>query len=223
MVDLGNAVASVDCSAPVDVEGFFLLREMNHRLANSFTALTAIMRREFKRSASPSIEESLNRCEARIVALGHLHRFLTVGAEAGWIDVHSYLEELCEALSDALLKPLGVQCEVLADVAFFPGEYCELLGLVIVELVTNSAKHAFRGRDGGVVRVKFTSTTDTWACIVSDNGAGLLANSAGVGSKILATLLRRLDAELVVKSGPEGTSSVVRCQSQPEFSVATSS
>jgi two-component sensor histidine kinase len=88
-------------------------------------------------------------------------------------------------LSQALLKPLRVRCEVSADAAFLPAAYCELLGLVIAELVTNAAKHAFRRRDDGVVRIEFANTTDTWACIVSDNGVGALATSSGVGSKFL--------------------------------------
>jgi two-component sensor histidine kinase len=221
LFDIAGGVASTN-TAPVDVEKFFLLREMNHRLANSFTVLTALMRREFQ-LASPTLRESLERCEARIVAFGDLHRLLTVGAETGWIPVQPYLEGLCEALSDALLKPLEVRCEVAADAVFFPGRYCELLGLVVAELVTNSAKHAFRGRDDGLVRIEFMSAPDTWTCIVSDNGVGASLNSNGVGSKIIATLLRALGAELVIKSGPEGTSSIVRCPFQPEFSLATPS
>jgi two-component sensor histidine kinase len=205
-----------------DTEEFFLVREMHHRLANSFAALTGILRREFRASASPNLQETLDRFEARIVAFGDLHRLLIVGAEEGWISAQSYIEQLCEALAEALLKPLGVRCEVSADAAFFRAEYCELLGLVIAELVTNAAKHAFAGRDDGLVRIEFVSTTDTWTCIVSDNGVWASVTSEGVGSKILGTLLRALGAELVRKSGPRGTSSVVRCPFQPEFSSMTS-
>jgi two-component sensor histidine kinase len=189
---------------------FLLLREMNHRLANSFMALAGMVRREFGWSVLPGLRQSLDGLETRIAAFAQLHRFLTVGAESGWISAQCYIERLCEALGEALLKPIGVRCEVSADAAFFPGEYCELIGLVIAELVTNSAKHAFRGRDDGLVRIEFLNTAETWACIVSDNGIGASVTSIGVGSKILGTLLGRLGAEIATKSGLGGTSSMIR-------------
>ncbi len=209
------SAALPDCTSPPDAERFFLLREMHHRLANSFTALTAMMRRELRWSTSSNLDESLDRCEARFVAFADLHRFLTVGAGTGWISAQSYVEQLGKALAEALLKPQGLRCEVSADATFLPSEYCELLGLVITELVTNSAKHAFRGRGDGAVRIEFVTAQDTWDCIVSDNGVGAQANSSGVGSKILATLLRALGAALVSESGPRGTTSVVHCHSNP--------
>jgi two-component sensor histidine kinase len=194
-----------------DEEGrFLLLREMHHRFANSLTVLAITMRREFGWSVLPGHRQSLDRLETRIVAFAELHRFLIVGAETKWTSTQFYIERLCDALAEALLKPLGVRCEVSADAAFFPCEYCELIGLVIAELVTNSAKHAFRGRDNGLVRVEFLNTAGTCVCIVSDNGIGAPITSIGVGSKILAALLDRLGGEIASKSGPEGTSSMIR-------------
>jgi two-component sensor histidine kinase len=189
---------------------FLLLREMNHRFANSFMALAGMVRREFGWSPPPGLQQSLDRLETRIVSFAELHRFLAVGAEPGWISAQSYIERLCEALAEALLKPLGVHCEVSADPAFFPGEYCEIIGLAVAELVINSAKHGFRGRDDGLVGIEFLNTAKTWACIVSDNGTGASVTSIGVGSKILGTLLGQLGAEIVTKSWPGGTSSMIR-------------
>jgi two-component sensor histidine kinase len=208
--------ASVSCSAS-DVSKYVLLREMHHRVANSFAVLNAILRRELRTSPSTDPQVFLDRCEARIVAFGELHRVLTIGEAVGWVPVQPYIEKLCGALAEALLTPLGVRCEVSAGPAFFPGEYCELLGLVIAELVTNAAKHAFPGRNDGVVRIQFLTTVDSWTCVISDNGVGASATSIGTGTKILATLLRALGARLVRKSGPGGTSAMVSCPFQGEF------
>jgi two-component sensor histidine kinase len=206
-----------------DDEKYFLLREMHHRVANSFTILDASLRRELGSASSLSVQEILDRCSARIVAFGELHRVLIVGAAAGWIPIRPYIERLCDALSKAFLKPLGVSCEVAADEAFFPSEYCEMLGLVVAELVINAAKHAFPERKDGLVRIEFLSMPDGWTCIVSDNGVGMSAMSIGAGSNILATLLRALRADVVSKSGRTGTSAVVSSQFQPEFLPATKS
>lgn len=98
---------------------FLLLREMHHRLANTLTVLTSMLRREFALSASPGLRDSLARCEARIVAFGNLHKSLLVGAANDWISVQYYIGHLCGALSEALLKPLGIRCEVSVDAGEF--------------------------------------------------------------------------------------------------------
>ena len=210
-----------DCLTPGEADQFLLLREMHHRFANSCAILTGMLRREIGAAMLLKPGGSVDRFEARVAAFAALHRLLTIGAETGWISANSHIEKLCAALADAILNPLGVRCEVSADAAFLPAGCCELLGLVIAELVTNSAKHGVRGRDGGLVRIEFLSTTEGWTCIVSDNGAGNAAPSTGVGSRILARLVRALGAELVSKSGPNGTSTAVVCPLHPEFHSAT--
>jgi two-component sensor histidine kinase len=204
-----------DCLVLPETDEFLLLREMHHRLANTLTVLTTVLRHEYALSASPELRDSLARCEARIVAFGNLHRSLVVGATNDWISVQHYIEHLCEALSEALLKPLGVRCEVFADAGEFPSERCERLGLVITELVTNAAKHAFHERDDGLVRVELINRIDSWVCVVSDNGVGTTMASIGVGSKILKQLVRALGGNIVRKPGRDGTSVVVTCQISP--------
>ena len=172
-------------SARRDAGEFLLLREMHRRVANSFAVVCGILRREFASSAQPELQELLRRCEARIVALGNLHRFLTIGGHEERISVQFYIERLCEALVEAVLEPMGVRCEVFADDGIFRSEHCELLGLIIAELATNAAKHAFRERDDRLLRVEFINNTDSWVCVVSDNGVGSPAMSSGVGSRIL--------------------------------------
>ncbi|HEX4160373.1 MAG TPA: sensor histidine kinase [Rhizomicrobium sp.] len=194
---------------------FLLLRETHHRFANTLTVLMSMLRQEF--APTPALRESISRCEARIAAFGNLHRCLVVGAADEWISAQGYIEHLCGALSDALLRPLGVRCEVVADEGEVPRGRCEQLGLIITELVTNAAKHAFRGRNDGLVRVELINRSDCWVCTVSDNGVGAGAASAGTGSKILEQLVRALGGNLIRKSGRFGTSITVACHIESNF------
>jgi two-component sensor histidine kinase len=193
---------------------FLLLREMNHRFANTLTVLISMLQHEF--AATPAVQDSLNRCQARMAAFGNLHRSLVIGAANELISVQNYIEHLCEALSDALLRPLGIRCEVFVDEGEFPCERREQLGLVITELVTNAAKHGFRGRNEGLIRVELVNKIDSWVCIVSDNGVGAGTASMGVGTKIIEQLVRALDGNLVRRSDRYGTSVTVSCQMQPD-------
>jgi two-component sensor histidine kinase len=216
----GPAFQEADLSAPqmarlvlCQSDEFLLLREMHHRFANTLTILVSMLRIEA--ALTPAVRDSLSRCEARIVAFGDLHRSLVIGAANRRISVQSYIKHLCEALSDALLRPLGIRCEVFADDGELPCQRCEQLGLVITELVMNAAKHGFRGRDNGLVRVELMNKIDCWVCIVSDNGVGANMPPPGVGSEILEQLIRALGGNLVRRSGRYGTSVAVSCQMEP--------
>ena len=77
----GAAFQELDLPAPRldsltqrQTDEFLLVREMHHRVANTLTILTSVLRCEFALSASPQLQKSLARCEARIVAFGNLHR-----------------------------------------------------------------------------------------------------------------------------------------------------
>lgn len=186
-----------------------LLREMHHRMAVTLTLLVGVLWDEFRSATTPGIRESLARCEARIVAFSRLHRFLLVGAYDGPIAVSEYVDSLCRALSEAVLKPADVHCEVLVNAGLLPAEVCERLGLVIAELVTNAARHAFNGRKDKVVRVELSRTSSSWHCVVSDNGTGIKAIEPGVGSRVLEELIRPLGGRSDVTSEPDGTSVAV--------------
>jgi two-component sensor histidine kinase len=200
------SVASMNGLMPDGIDQFVLLREMHHRVANSYTFLSAMLRREFVLSTRRDNRKSFELCEARIVALGDLHRFLAVGAETRRISIQHHIEQLCQSLGAAFLAPLGIRCEVFVDDGLYSSEHCELLALVITELVTNAAKHAFRRRDDALIRIDFTRDGPSWACVVSDNGVGSVAMSPGIGSRVLQPLLRALNATLARKSNRIGTS-----------------
>jgi two-component sensor histidine kinase len=186
-----------------------LLREMHHRMADTLTLLVGALWDEFGSSTTPGIRESLARCEARIVAFSRLHRFLIVGACDGPIAVSKYVDSLCRALTEAVLEPVGAHCEVFVNAGVLPAEVCERLGLVIAELVTNAARHAFNGRKDKVVRVELVRTSSSWHCTVSDNGTGIKAIESGAGSRVLDELIRPLGGRSAVRSGPDGTSVAV--------------
>jgi two-component sensor histidine kinase len=188
-------------------EEFLLLREMHHRLANTFTVLTSALRDLAVHS--PAYQHSLARYEARIIAFGNLHKSLIIGATSEPISVQAYVEKLCKALADALLQPLGVRTEVVCDAGELPAMRCELVGLVITELVTNAAKHAFRNRDKGLVRVEVLKKADSWLSIVSDNGDAPGVPFSGVGSKIISRLVQTLGGTLRKCSTNNGTTVIV--------------
>jgi two-component sensor histidine kinase len=187
----------------------FLLREMHHRFGNTLTALVSRLRQDFATFALPEIQGVVNRYESRLVAFGNLHRCLVIGGTDVWVSVPNYIQRLSKALLEAVLEPLGVRVEVKVHDGELPSETCELVGLLISELVINSAKHAFHGRQSGLVRIELVETAGEWFCAVSDNGNGAGESVPGGGSEIIGRLVQMLGGSITKKSTVSGTALLV--------------
>jgi two-component sensor histidine kinase len=190
-----------------------LLTEAHHRMRNTLTLLMAWLRLDFAPAKLADLSEAIDRFEGRILAFGELYRLLSVGAGSGEISVEDYFESLCRSLTVAILEPKGLRCEVRIEEGFLAAKRCERLGLIIAELVTNAAKHAFPNeqtmRERGLVRVDAVYRDGCWCCSVSDNGIGSVGSFDGCGGRVLEDLAESIGARLIVESDCRGTTVTV--------------
>ena len=125
-----------------DNVGLFL-RETHHRMKNTLTLLGAWLRADFRSTASVDLPTAIDRFERRILAFGRLYGLLSNGSDQHYTSVGDYVGSLSRALAVAILEPKGIRCEATVGDGFLETKRCEHLGLIIAELVTNAAKHAF--------------------------------------------------------------------------------
>ena len=99
------------------------------------------------------------------------------------------------------------------------------LGMIVNELVSNSLKHAFPGRDKGEIRIKLRREesrelesedckSTSFALTVSDNGVGIPENLDiedldSLGMQLVTSLVDQLDGELELKRD-NGTEFIIR-------------
>jgi two-component system, sensor histidine kinase PdtaS len=184
-----------------------LLRiEMHHRLMNTFSILCAILERELK-TCDPRSRVVLDRSVRIISAHGALHRCLARGTPRSPVALGEYITRLSRCLSEAVLEPMDVTCEAIADEGFMPAVQADCLGLVLCELVINAAKHGFPHERSGMVRIEVARQDHGWCCTVIDNGGGFpdAPPAAGLGTQILEALVSRLNGEMIVQSTADGT------------------
>ena len=183
-----------------------VLRESHHRMKNTLTLLGASVRREFLRAGSMDVSVAVDRFERRLVAFGRLYQLLSDDAGRKTVAVGAFFENLCGALSDAILAPAGIRCEAAIESGVLPAAQCHRLALILTELVTNAAKHAFPNRTGGIIRVEIACREGCWCCTVADNGTGATGPIQGTGGRILEGLARSIHARVVGEPGGGGTS-----------------
>jgi two-component sensor histidine kinase len=88
------------------------------------------------------------------------------------------------------------------------------LSLIVAELVTNSLKHAFNGRTGGLIAVTVAGGNGVYTLSVADDGPGLppdfgKATGSSLGQGILQSLAHQLHGKLVFDPGPGTVAKVI--------------
>lgn len=150
------------------------LAEFDHRVKNNFMIVTSMLDLQRRRSTEPATVEALTAALARVESIARAHRHLYLGAgDTGTVDMAAYLAELCSALSNTLFLGASITLECASDTVRMPRDRAVAIGLVVNELATNAAKHAFAGRDAGTIRIHFAQLADGCRLTVSDDGIGM--------------------------------------------------
>jgi two-component sensor histidine kinase/putative methionine-R-sulfoxide reductase with GAF domain len=202
-----------------------LLRELQHRAKNNLALVAAMLARE-RRTATAEQDartaERVGRLMQRVTAIALAQDRLS-GAEGGGkgdgtgTDLAGYLHALLGSLDLSLGGKVVFEADL--DSCVLPFDKAVAAGLVVNELVTNAAKHAYPEGEEGVVRVELHADEirAEAALTVSDEGRGtdpttLAARRAGGGQglELLRHLARQLGGDIEQGMPERGTSITVR-------------
>jgi two-component sensor histidine kinase len=175
----------------------FLLREMNHRIKNNLSLVSSMLMLAARRSPSDQVRETLRDSVSRInnIALVHDRLQLATGLSTQ-VPAGEHFGSL--ALLLGTLMPPGVVLTTNC-IGSIQGGQLEAMTLIVNELVTNSAKYAFSGRNEGNISIGYRVEGVAWHLWVHDNGIGKSdVSKESFGHHLLGILAGRLNAELTV-------------------------
>ncbi|MBR0653581.1 sensor histidine kinase [Plastoroseomonas arctica] len=182
------------------------LRELQHRVKNNLQMITALIRLESRNMPDDAAEESFERLAGRIGALGLLYRTLGEAAQDDTVDLGIYLSQVASAVMQAHAVE-GIRLEMKVDTWPVSINVAMPTGLVVNEIMTNSLKHAFAGREGGTITLQSLVDADGCQVILADDGVGLPPGQtwpiAGrLGALIVQSLRDNAKAQFSVASEP---------------------
>jgi two-component sensor histidine kinase len=201
--------APVDTSSPHPpspplTETRLLLREFSHRINNDFTSAIGVVSLAAARSPSDEVKAALSAVQDRLQSYASVHRALQMPEHTTQIDAASYLHQLCQAISRSKLECRGIRLVLAVQPLRMDSEACWRLGMIVSELVTNAARHAF-GEGGGEIRVELRRSRSSVECRVADDGMTAPAICPARGLKIVEALVDGLDGRIERRSSPRGT------------------
>lgn len=198
------------CEAERSIERLeLMLREADHRIANSLQAAIAMTHKTADRPGA-AMDCAIGPLAARLAAIARVHQLLSRTRAAGMIEIRPYLEELVGGLISLWTGHRGVaSISLVCDAGRVGGEAAIRLGMIVHELVANSAKYAYRDAPAGEVRILFLIGGGTYTLLVADDGCGQdrapSTAGTGLGKKLVVGLAAMLGGRFRYAAAPAGT------------------
>jgi len=185
-----------------------MIREMKHRMANSLQLIASILILKAEK-VSPEVRTHLHDAHERIMSIYTIEKYLDTTSLNEEIEVGPYLTGLCGSLALSMIghdRPIKLVVE--ADGGMATSAEGISLGLITAELVINALKHAFDMEEEGTIVVHYKTKDGGWCLAVEDNGKGMQVDPArpeGLGTTIVQSLARQLNATVSIDTSPKGT------------------
>jgi two-component sensor histidine kinase len=174
-----------------------LLKEINHRVKNSLQLVASVLRLQM--NTSPEVARQLQEASSRIMAIGRAHDRLYRSPQVERIELASYLGDICRDMKD-----IDANCEISFEASaeiFLNTDRAIAVALMMTELISNAAKHAYRVETGGPIWVRLRRGDDHHAVVsVRDEGIGVpddIENTKKdrLGMRLIAALAKQVGVE----------------------------
>src|SRR5258708_16049401 len=136
---------------------------------NEFAAAIAVVSLAAARSPSSEVKSTLAVVEARLHSYVQVNRCLQIPSQETVIDASAHLRRLCQSISRSRLDCREIELQFVGRPLQMNSERCWRLGMIISELVTNAARHAF-GDAGGKIQIDLSRCGPFINCRVADDG-----------------------------------------------------
>jgi len=180
-----------------------LLMEVYHRVKNNLQIIVSLLNLQIRKIDDPTTIEALRDCQNQVRSMALVHEHLYCGKNFSHIDLGNYIRALGTGLLTTNEAGRSVRFDLDINDIFVDTNTAIPLGLISNELITNSLKYAFGGKDSG--RISITATEDPVALtfIVADNGAGIppditFENQTSLGLKLVNMLTDQLNGTVVI-------------------------
>jgi len=210
-------------------------KEIHHRIKNNLQVISSLLDlqaeqfRNRENIKDSEVLEAFRESQDRVASIALIHEELHEGKETDELNFSQYLERLVENLFHTYrFGNINISLNLdLEENVFFDMDIAVPLGMVVNELVSNSLKHAFIGRDRGEIQIKLHReesteferesrkiTSTSFILTISDNGIGIPENLdiedlASLGMQLVTSLVDQLDGEFELK-GNNGTEFIIR-------------
>jgi PAS domain S-box-containing protein len=186
-----------------------ILKEVHHRVKNNMSVIMSLLSLQARAMKDPAAIEALNEARNRVYSMVVLYDKLYRTENFKEVPVGEYLPLLVREIMGIFPHGGVVEVETRIDDFVLSAKKMVPLGILVNELLTNSMKYAFAGRERGVLRVSASAREGRATLVIEDNGVGIpdgvdLEHTGGFGLQLVGLLAMQLHGTIRLERG-EGT------------------
>jgi two-component sensor histidine kinase len=191
-----------------------LLREVNHRVANSLQLVSAFV--TMQASAVEGVARAaLKDTQRRIEAIIQVHRRLYSSGDVESVEMQDYLAALVRELEDTLSTVASPRrLSLISDPVRLATDRAVSVGVIVNELITNACKYAYRRGEAGEVRIRLADEGAGLTLTVEDDGAGMptdgVIHGTGLGARLIKAMASSLNSEVLYDPAHAGVRATLR-------------
>ena len=189
-----------------------LIKEMHHRVKNNLQVVASLLRLQAGTIADERLQHAFDQSQSRVTSMALIHEKLYKGDELSMLDVGMYIHELFSELVrlNDVSESIGYRTDIDADLMLDLHTMVPL-GLLLNELITNSLKHAFQGREEGSIHLSLHQANDKeFDLHYTDDGVGIplekqQSDGSTLGVSLIESLVEQLNGRMTVEGDIKGT------------------
>ncbi|MCO6482166.1 MAG: nitrate- and nitrite sensing domain-containing protein [Flavobacteriales bacterium] len=189
-----------------------LIREIHHRVKNNLQVVSSMLRLQAGNITDERLQQVFAQSQSRVASMALIHEKLYKGNDLAHMDLSRYIRDLFAELVQLNKVKDGIRYRTAID----PDLVLDLdtmvpLGLILNELITNSFKHAFSGREQGFINLRIHRADDGQIDLhYSDDGKGIPKEKQDrpgdtLGRSLIGSLVEQLNGRMTMKSDASGT------------------
>jgi len=192
-----------------------LLAELQHRVKNNLQHILSLLDIQKESLGHNNIEEVIRENQNRVHSMALLHNKLSFTGGGEKVNFEEYLHDMAAHIKAAYDNPkTKINIQLNCSIEPLRIETAIPLGLVVVELMSNSLKHAFKEKTTGDIRIDVSVHPASGKNLLtySDDGCGFDVShpqQKGIGMDLINGLLSEINATVETNNNNGTTYSIL--------------
>lgn len=186
-----------------------ILKEVHHRIKNNFASIGSLLNLQAQSVTNPEAQSALQDAIGRVKSIQVLYEKLLLTDDYQVTSVKEYLDNLIDDIISLFPGNLKLTAKTQIDDFQLDSKRLFPIGIIVNELLTNTMKYAFTGRDSGLIEITLKERNGDAILTILDDGNGLpegfdLEEQKGFGLMLVDLYSQQLDGSFSIESN-DGT------------------
>ena len=176
-----------------------LIKEIHHRVKNNLAVVSSLINLQASKAMDGFHKILFDECRNKISTIAKIHEEVYKSNSFASVNLKDYFENVLTDLQKFYSNNgKTIELKYTVEPVNLEPNYVLPLSLIVNEVVTNSYKHAFAGRDNGKIEITIKLENKKVALTIIDNGTGFnetVLKPDSLGIEIIRGLAEQLNAE----------------------------